>query len=168
MQPTLLPNMICFEGDLDETVIIDDIVKAFDDFLENNSESTHISVDFSKVLYANSSGIIFWIKFLDKKNYSIKYVNCPLWLVNQFNMIMGFLNNNSFVESLQIPFFSETNNKSLSVLYYLKKDIPLLKSYSDFNLENKEIEGISFEPDIVEKQYFDFISKNIDTFQKYL
>ena len=75
--------------------------------------------DMEELSMINSCGIRSWILFLDsvsKVKEKLIYWNCPVFLVEQFNMVHGFIPKNSVVESFKAPFFCSTCDESKSVL----------------------------------------------------
>jgi hypothetical protein len=73
--------------------------------------------DFNLLSSMNSCGIRDWIKFIDTlKNKRVVYERCPRILVDQMNMIKGFLPKGSSIRSVYAPFFSATEEEEIDVL----------------------------------------------------
>ena len=105
MNARVLSNTLIFEGVLDEQTLPETLTDALNK-LRSSGLKSPVTVDFSSVKYANSTGIVTWLKFTVEANVAFKYVKAPIWLVNQFNSIKDYLENGSFVESLDVPFFA--------------------------------------------------------------
>src|SRR5665213_2067057 len=96
---------LSFEGILDEETSKDELAVAIEK-LKKLGITPPVILDFVKVTYANSVGIAVWLKLAHELQVEFKYVNAPIWLVNQFNMISSYFAGGSFVQSVQVPFFS--------------------------------------------------------------
>lgn len=165
MSVTVLPNTLVFEDVLDERVS----VKELNDVhakLTSGGFHPPIILDFSKVPYANSSGIVVWLRFLSEVKSEFKYVNTPIWLVNQFNMIDGHFVNESFVESFQAPFYAPATRDSEALTLVLGKDLPVLSDYGGFTFPNRIVDGKEFEIDFSPERYLSFISDNFEVFRR--
>jgi ABC-type transporter Mla MlaB component len=159
-------NRMSLVGILDETVNHQKILAQFNDYFKAKNEP--ITVDMSKVQRANSIGIVEWLRFVTQSNAQLKYVKSPVWLVNQFNLIAGFFENKSFVESIDVPYFCPDSNFTKIVTLNLGSEIPINNSYIGFYLENKVFDGKEFEPDIVTEQYLSFITHHAQQFKQAL
>jgi anti-anti-sigma regulatory factor len=116
-------------------------------------------IDFNQVEMINSCGIREWILFLEKlgKESQIIYVNCPQFIVQQINMVEGFLNKNSAVHTFFGPYYCEECDNEKKVLIKTAEMIkqnelkaPAIKCDSCEN---------NMEFDAHEKQYFSFLQK---------
>lgn len=165
MRASVLPNTMVFEGVLDEETSGDHLMSAYEQLKKSNPKPP-IILDFSKVTRANSAGLVTWLKFLQTIHTKVKYVNTPVWLVGQFNMIKGYFTNGSYVESLQIPLYSPNVQFSKIITIRLGKDVPILADYTDFKLPNQMIEGQEYEADFDPAQYFSFISEHLENFRE--
>jgi hypothetical protein len=115
--------------------------------------------NFNDLTSINSCGIREWLLYLSKleKNVTITYEKCPAFLIEQINTVEGLLPVNAQVESFYCPYYSESTDKEFQKLY----------NVSDI-LEGKapklEIDGVIYEFDSVEIQFFKFLNKdNNDT-----
>lgn len=157
-----------FEGVLDETCSFKGLQKELSNGLElktSSDSADYVSIDLSGVKRANSTGIVVWLDFIKKTQAKFRYVKAPIWLVGQFNMIRGFFENGSYVESLQVPFYCSEEDLVEAVFLKIGEDIPILEDYTNFQLENRIIGGKEFEPDVEPNQYFSFICHNLETFK---
>lgn len=118
-------------------------------------------IDFNQVDMINSCGIREWILFLEKlsKDSQIIYINCPQVIVQQINMVDGFLNKNSAVHTFYGPYYCEECDlekkaliKTADILKQNKLSAPEVKCDTCQN---------PMEFDAHEKQYFSFLSKNL-------
>lgn len=164
MRVNVLPNTMIFEGVLDENTSLTDIMDAFTK-LKNAGAKAPITLDFSKVVRANSSGILIWLKFLKATNFQFKYVNAPVWLVGQFNMISGYFESGSFVESFQAPYFAPKSQASQHFKIIIGNEIKLQQAYSDSDLPKRVVNGEEYEIDFDPQQYFHFIVENYNNFK---
>ena len=84
-------------GVIDEDSIFDKI---------QNLKMSNYVFDFNKVSMINSCGIREWIKYLQGLDGAeIKYINCPQIIVEQVNMVHGFIRKGIVVESFFAPYF---------------------------------------------------------------
>lgn len=111
--------------------------------------------DFNNVVMINSCGIREWIKYLQGLDgANIKYLNCPQIIIEQVNMVHGFIRKGIMVDSFYAPYFCAQCDTAKKIL--LKCDeIKNLKSPIKFcNTCKSELEF-----DAIEKQYFSFMSQ---------
>ena len=77
--------------------------------------------DFNILEGLNSCGIREWIKFVSGiKDKRIVYDRCPRLLVDQMNMIKGFLPSGASVRSVYAPFFSPKEEEEIDLLISLE------------------------------------------------
>lgn len=165
MKVSTLPNTLVFSGILDEETSLDDLCASLK-MIEASGAKGPICIDLSSVTYANSAGVVVWLKFAHQSQVPFKYVNAPVWLVNQFNTVRGYFDNGSFVETLNAPYFSPKSQDSRVFTLQLGKDIPILDDYSSFNVPNRVSDGKNYEIDFAPERYFSFISENFQTFKE--
>ena len=71
------------------------------------TECEKFHVDFSEIEFINSGGIKLWINFTDtleeQENLKVYFQNCKSMIVNQINLIKGFLPTNGKVLSAYLP-----------------------------------------------------------------
>lgn len=137
--------LIDMAGSIDEDV----------DFSKLSSiKSPGFHFNFEKVSMINSCGIREWIKFMDSLGSmaNIKYLNCPQIIIEQMNMVYGFVRKGVTVESFYAPYYCEKCDIEVKVLIKTKdvigKKAPIMKH------EDHEMEF-----DAIEEQYFNFISQ---------
>ncbi len=106
----------------------------------------------------NSCGIREWIRWIGSAGTApVVYSECPKIIVDQINMVQGFLPNTGRVMSFYVPFYSDDSGEDKSVLFSFGKE------YSDSGLaavpEVKDSAGKAMEMDVVEAKYFKFLKK---------
>lgn len=164
MKIDVLQNALTFEGLLDEETSISDLLVAHGKLMGSGGKPP-IALDFSKVLYGNSAGIIIWIRYMREVKVAFNYINTPIWLIGQINMIKDFLANGSVVSSFQAPFFAPSSQESRAFVLEVGKDIPALKDYSDFKVPSRTFQGKEYENDFVPQRYLAFIAENYEQFK---
>ena len=68
MKAAVLPNTLAFDGILDEVSSFNHLVEAFEK-LKQTGIKPPVNLDFSKVSYANSAGIVTWLKFTPARSF---------------------------------------------------------------------------------------------------
>lgn len=101
--------LVKIDGVIDEDINFTQIVPG---------SSKRLVFDFQKCTLINSCGIREWIQFLQKlpKTLAIEYVNCPQIIIEQVNMVKGFISENAKVKTFYAPYFCETCDKEYTVL----------------------------------------------------
>ena len=138
-----------FAGQIDEDA----------NFSSNPLASTQLIMDFEGVTLINSCGIREWIKWMNTASGSkILYRNCPKVIVDQINMVEGFLPANGIVESFYVPYYCEECENITQVL---------LKNGKDFG--NGGVKAPEENPctkcqsaaeiDVIEGKYFKFLQR---------
>lgn len=144
--------IMTFEGSVDEDAVFSGI-----DF-EGASE---VVLDLDKVSAINSCGIREWIKWIRTApaNAKITYRKCPKIIVDQINMVSGFLPENAEVESFYVPYYSDESGNEKMILFEKGKDFENgeIKAPSEFKDEES---GDEMEMDVIEAKYFKFLSKS--------
>ena len=113
-------------------------------------------IDFNDVTGINSCGIRDWITFLNElpDSISIVYINCPQVIIEQMNMVKGFVPEGAAIESFYAPFFCESCDNEEKVLMK-PSDINEGKAPSDLKCSSCGAVGLEF--DALPNQYFHFI-----------
>lgn len=117
-----------------------------------------IDLYLADVKSINSCGIREWIKWIGTAGSApISYSECPKIIVDQINMVQGFLPAQGRVLSFFVPYYSEESGSEKSVLFTHGKD------YVDSGEIKvpavKDDEGHDMEMDVVEAKYFKFLKK---------
>ena len=121
-------------------------------------EGSGVVVDLSGVTAINSVGIREWIKWLGAAgDAKVQYHECPKIIVDQINMVQGFLPAGGKVTSFFVPFYNEDSGTEKNVLFTYGKE------YGDAGLtatpQIKDDAGNEMEMDVVEAKYFKFLKK---------
>jgi hypothetical protein len=124
----------------------------------NISNPSELVISFEKVLSINSCGIREWIRWLMlQPNLKITYRLCPKVVVDQINMVDGFLPKNGAVESFFVPYYSEETGNEMQVLFSFGKE------FDHNGLRPPEVvkdpAGNAMEMDVIESKYFRFLAK---------
>lgn len=143
---TLKVNMV---GTIDEDV----------DFTQFNiAGNPNIEVELSGLKSINSCGIREWIKWMGSASGSkISFSNCPKVIVDQINMVEGFLPSGGKVESFFVPYYNDDSGSEKNVLFRYGTE------FTDTTVSPpasvKDDEGNEMEMDVIESKYFKFIKK---------
>lgn len=120
--------------------------------------SKKVEIDFKNVKSINSCGIREWIKWLaPAKASQLSFINCPKIIIDQINMVDGFLPSNGKVLSFFVPYYNDENGSEKNVLYRYGHEFtdgsvtPPAKVQDD--------SGAEMEMDVIESKYFKFIKK---------
>lgn len=126
--------------------------------LFNIAGNKAIEVELGGLKSINSCGIREWIKWIGTAgNAQISFVNCPKVIVDQINMVDGFLPATGKVISFYVPYYNDDSGDEKSILF----------RYGTEFTENgvtppasvKDSEGNDMEMDVIESKYFKFIKK---------
>lgn len=87
---------------------------------ETFKNSHHLTVNFRMVKAILSIGIKKWINFADQieqiPHLNIDFTDCSKQVVDQINLVEGFLPENAKVKSIFVPIFCEKCNRAFKVL----------------------------------------------------
>ncbi|PIU01222.1 MAG: hypothetical protein COT74_01575 [Bdellovibrionales bacterium CG10_big_fil_rev_8_21_14_0_10_45_34] len=142
-------KVLAFEGSIDEDTVFSNL---------DISHAQEIVLNLDKVAGINSCGIREWIKWLNTRSPSshIVFQNCPKVIVDQMNMVSGFLPEGAIVESFYVPYYCEESDVETMVPFFRGKEfngssvnapetVPCWKS------------GQPAEMDVVHAKYFKFL-----------
>lgn len=116
--------------------------------------------DFSEVRAINSCGIREWIKWIKPFDQSsITYRKCPKIIVDQINMIDGFLPPTALVESFYVPYYSDSTGEEKQVLFSQGKEFDEMGVKCPNNIVDSKNQPM--EIDVMESKYFKFLKKKI-------
>lgn len=135
--------------------VIDEEIK-----LANESLATAKSIDFdfSEVKGINSCGIREWIRWISPfPNTKMVYKNCPKVIVDQINMVDGFLPSNALVESFYVPYYSDELEEEKHVLFTYGKEFS--EQGMNYPAEVLDSKNNPMELDVIENKYFRFLQK---------
>ena len=141
----------------------DQLVIVFSGLIDEDSSFAEIEgkvqgsvvFDFEGVSLINSCGIREWVNFLESVDKSAKltYRNCRQIIIEQVNMVHGFIRDGATIESFYAPYYCESCDKEFKI--HLKvSDVVGGKAPVEKcpDCSNKELEF-----DAIEEQYFQFI-----------
>lgn len=142
------PTEYAFSGSIDETLILH-----FDLFTDTQEV---VLLHLDGIVAINSTGIREWINLMGRlKSAKIRLTKCPKVIVDQINMVKGFLPANAAVDSFYVPYFSEQSSSEKKILFERNKQF----TGKEVSFENSIVDGdgASFEIDIIPDKYFKFI-----------
>ncbi len=137
------------KGNMDEDVTLED--------LDLNGVGC-LEIDFDSVHAINSCGIREWIKWISSINSSVQvvYKNCPKVIVDQINMIAGFLPENGVVKSFYVPYYSEDSDMEKLILFTEGKEYNQGQINAPETIKDSD-SGEDLEIDVIEAKYFKFL-----------
>lgn len=122
-----------------------------------SAEANGVVLDLEKISAINSVGIREWIKWIKQipPTAKISLRKCPKIIVDQINMVAGFLPAGAKIESFFVPYFSDSSGAEKMVLFENGKE------FTDSGLgtlpEIKDESGELMEMDVIEAKYFKFL-----------
>jgi hypothetical protein len=122
------------------------------------SGAGQIEIQMSGLKSINSCGIREWIKWMSTAPAAnITFNECPKVIVDQINMVDGFLPTNAKVQSFFVPYYNDDSGAEKNVLFRLGTE------FTETNVappaEVKDEDGNPMEMDVIESKYFKFIKK---------
>jgi hypothetical protein len=116
-----------------------------------------VIVDLGGVTAINSVGIREWIKWTKAfpAGFSLTVRNCPKIIVDQINMVQGFLPPGTKVESFFVPYYSEASGNEKMVLFLFGREV------KDGKVNPPPVNDEGGEPmemDVIETKYFKFVA----------
>lgn len=116
-----------------------------------------VVLDLEGVNAINSVGIREWIKWVKAfpTTLQLSVRKCPKIIVDQINMVAGFLPTHAVVESFFVPYYSDSSGNEKMVLFENGKEF----SNGEVNAppEVKDDSGEVMEMDVIEAKYFKFL-----------
>jgi hypothetical protein len=142
--------ILALNGSIDEDAILANV--GFDG-------AQNIILDLEKVTAINSCGIREWIKWLKTAppGSKVVYRHCPKIIVDQINMVAGFLPDNGMVESFYVPYYNEASGTEKMVLF--RKGTEYKDGEINPPAQVKDSGGEEMEMDVIEAKYFKFLKK---------
>lgn len=112
--------------------------------------------DFDKIKMMNSCGIREWINFIEKlpTQAQITYRKCPQVVIEQINMVQGFLRAGARIDSFYAPYYCAKKDEVIKIL--LKTD-QVKNGKAPLMVDPEDQEVLEF--DAIEAQYFNFIKQ---------
>lgn len=116
-----------------------------------------IVIDLDKVTAINSVGIREWIKWVKTMPAAAKLSvrKCPKIIVDQINMVAGFLPMGTTVESFFVPYYSDASGEEKMVLFNNGTEFKGGEIFAP--AEVKDDSGEAMEMDVIEAKYFKFL-----------
>jgi hypothetical protein len=141
-----------FSGDIDESADFSNLPV---------SNFNEIIVDADDVKGINSWGVREWTKWAQSLPQSIKFTvkKCPQVMINQINLIAGFLPKGAVIASFYVPYFCNNCGHTSAVLFFPDKTT---ERSNPLGTEAATCEkcGSQAEWDIVAKTYFRFMDSH--------
>lgn len=153
-------QLVSLEGILNEHVDLQVVESAVVE-ASKSAKGGAVSLDLSKVNRANSSGLLQWLRMTKRLKCPLNYVNTPVWLVEQFNMIDEFFDGKISVESIFAHFYCPDTDTSETHLLKVGVEVPIQDQYKSFHLKVTSADGKLLEPDFDERSYFHFIARHL-------
>ena len=120
------------------------------------SEAKSIEFNLNDISLINSCGIRDWVEFQKTipESVQISYSHCPQVIIEQINIIKGFIREGAKVKSFYAPYYDEANDQEIKILItpeeVVNQKAPVKKNEKGDLLEFDEIE----------LQYFNFLKNN--------
>lgn len=116
-----------------------------------------VTIDLDKVGAINSVGIREWIKWTKSFGETkIQVHNVPKIVVDQVNMVAGFLPKTASVQSFYVPYYADDSGEEKMVLF--KRGEHFGEGGVKPPAGIKDSEGAEMEMDIIEAKYFKFLT----------
>lgn len=117
-----------------------------------------IEVELSGLKSINSCGIREWIKWMGTAGGTkISFSNCPKVIVDQINMVDGFLPATGSVASFFVPYYNDESGTEKSVLF--RYGMEFTENGVTPPESIKDEDGNEMEMDVIESKYFKFLKK---------
>jgi hypothetical protein len=144
---------ICLKGSLNENA------SALDGVVLNAGFNLHL--DLRDLVSINSLGIRhfkIWINNI--KCQKIRLFYCPRAFINQLNLVVNFLPDETEIESFFVPYFSETLAEEKMVLFTKELEFKKANGIVTYNLPRVlDSQGHIMEIDCYKEMYFRFLEK---------
>ena len=117
-----------------------------------------VTLDLEAVTAINSVGIREWIKWIKAfpANTTLAVRRCPKIIVDQINMVSGFLPAGTTVQSFYVPYYSDTSGNEKMVLFENGREIQGGKLIPPADVKDES--GEVMEMDVIEAKYFKFLN----------
>ena len=117
-----------------------------------------VVIDLDKVSAINSVGIREWIRWIKEipSTVALSVRRCPKIIVDQINMVAGFLPKGTQVASFYVPYYCDGSGSEKMVLFENGKEF----KGKDINppSEVKDEGGEVMEMDVIPAKYFKFLN----------
>ncbi|WP_413581927.1 hypothetical protein [Bdellovibrio sp. HCB288] len=117
-----------------------------------------IEMELAGVKSINSCGIREWIKWMGTAGAAnITFANCPKVIVDQINMVDGFLPSSAKVSSFFVPYYNDDSGAEKNVLFRYGTEFKEGSVTPPQGIKDED--GNEMEMDVIEAKYFKFIKK---------
>jgi hypothetical protein len=143
------PHVIRFQGEIDEDALFTGIV------IPDDRETVF---DLNGVRLINSCGIREWIRWMKeiKTGTRLVWENCPKIIVDQINMVDGFLPAGAKVRSFDVPYYCEKCEKIKIVRFQAGVEFQGATVTAPTAVTCDHCQG-PVELDVIESKYFKFL-----------
>jgi hypothetical protein len=122
------------------------------------ASSPTVDLYLGSVKSINSCGIREWIKWIGgASGTKVVYHECPKIIVDQINMVQGFLPANAKVQSFFVPYYNDDSGSEKNILF--RRGAEFDEGAVNPPQGIKDDQGNPMEMDVVESKYFKFIKK---------
>lgn len=123
------------------------------DLSQLKTDKEKVIFDLEEVSLINSCGIRDWVEYQNSLpgNSQIIYRKCPQVIVEQLNIIKGFIKEGGVVESFFAPYYNNSKDEEVKLLI-TPSEVVDSKAPA-----KKDDEGNELEFDEIELQYFNFL-----------
>ncbi len=124
----------------------------------NLNGASEVEIDLEKIKSINSCGIREWIKWLGTATQAkFFFSNCPKVIVDQINLVDGFLPKSSKVVSFYVPYYNDDEGSEKNVLF--KYGVEFTEGQVNPPPKVQDGGGNEMEMDVIEAKYFAFIKR---------
>lgn len=117
-----------------------------------------IDINLQSLKSINSCGIREWIQWIGQAaGAKITFSECPKVIVDQINMVDGFLPANAKVMSFYVPYYNDDSGSEKNILFNYGTEFS--ESAVNPPKDVKDEEGNPMEMDVIEAKYFKFLKK---------
>jgi anti-anti-sigma regulatory factor len=123
----------------------------------NLGSASRVVLDLNHVTAINSVGIREWIKWVKTMPASLQLSvrNCPKIIVDQINMVAGFLPAGTVIESFYVPYYADSSGNEKMVLFTNGKEFKGSDLFAPDVVKGEG--GEEMEMDVIEAKYFKFL-----------
>lgn len=123
------------------------------DFELIKTDKSKVIFDLENISLINSCGIRDWVQYQASlpSESTIIYRKCPQVIVEQLNIIKGFIKEGGVVESFIAPYYNDAKDEEVKILI---TPAEVIDSKAPVK---KDDEGNELEFDEIELQYFNFL-----------
>ena len=120
------------------------------------ADAKKVDINVGAIKSINSCGIRECIKWLGTApTAQVVYHECPKIIVDQMNMVAGFLPATTKVESFYVPYYSDSSGSEKMILFQNGKEFKAGEVHAPPDI--KDDAGETMEMDVIEAKYFKFL-----------